>query len=171
MAGAAIRIGGEPAGAGFTAGLRPPQPQSVLQLLAETGIGGLRLRLPGFRWASMALTGLPWAASEPGALLGPWRPRNPGDCNSMVRISPCGTGQFPGIICLGCSGRRSPAFAALELNRLRPGGSFLMVPWSPGALAARSVCPTTVHSRRGFLEGGARAKRGGLSDGADFRNP
>src|SRR5260370_38622015 len=74
---------------------------------------------------------------------------------------------FLGIFAL-LLGTASPAFAALELNRL--GRALFLRAVVAGGLAARSVWSDYRALEAGFLKGGGRAKRGGLSDGAAFES-
>src|SRR5882672_2732998 len=133
-----------------------------LQLLAETGVAGfLCIAVPLGSWL----------------LRNSWRNLGPERCwsigvlaimglHSMVEF-PLWHANFLGLFAL-LFGTTSPAFAALELNRLRR-ALFLMVVVA-GALAARSVWSDYRAFEAWFLKVEARAKRGGLSDGADFES-
>jgi len=145
-----------------TAGLDRHSHNLFLQLLAETGIAG---------FACVALPLASWLYRMP------WRHLSPARCwalgvlaimglHSMVEF-PLWHANFLGIFAL-LFGTASPAFAALELNRLRR-ALFLMVV-VVGAVAARSVWSDYRAFEAWFLKVEARAKRGGLFDGTDFES-
>jgi len=145
-----------------TAGLDRHSHNLFLQLLAETGIAGfVCVALPLASW----LYRMPWRHLSPArcwalgvlAIMG---------LHSMVEF-PLWHANFLGIFAL-LFGTVSPAFAALELNRLRR-ALFLMVVVA-GGVAARSVWSDYRAFEAWFLKVEARAKRGGLSDGTDFES-
>jgi hypothetical protein len=86
--------------------------------------------------------------------------------HSMVEF-PLWHANFLGIFAL-LFGTTSPAFVALELNRLRR--ALFLVVVVAGGVAARSVWSDYRAFEAWFLKVEARAKRGGLSDGADFES-
>ncbi len=145
-----------------TAGLDRHSHNLFLQLLAETGIAGfVCIAAPLVAW----LYRMPWRHLSPArcwalgvlAIMG---------LHSMVEF-PLWHANFLGIFAL-LFGTTSPAFAALELNRLRR-ALFLTVVVA-GGLAARSVWSDYRAFEEWFLKVEARAKRGGLSDSADFES-
>src|SRR5882672_2828077 len=145
-----------------TAGLDRHSHNLFLQLLAETGVAGfICVAAPLVAW----LYRIPWRHLSPArcwalgvlAIMG---------LHSMVEF-PLWHANFLGIFAL-LFGTTSPAFAALELNRLRR-ALFLMVV-VVGGVAARSVWSDYRAFEAWFLKVEARAKRGGLSDGADFES-
>jgi len=145
-----------------TAGLDRHSHNLFLQLLAETGIAGfVCIAAPLVAW----LYRMPWRHLSPArcwalgvlAIMG---------LHSMVEF-PLWHANFLGIFAL-LLGTASPAFAALELNRLRR-ALFLTVVVA-GGLAARSVWSDYRAFEAWFLKVEARAKRGGLSDSADFES-
>jgi len=144
------------------AGLDRHSHNLFLQLLAETGIAGfVCVAVPLASW----LYRMPWRDLSPArcwalgvlAIMG---------LHSMVEF-PLWHANFLGIFAL-LFGMASPAFAALELNRLRR-ALFLMVVVA-GGLAARNVWSDYRAFEEWFLKLEARGKRGGLSDGADFES-
>jgi len=145
-----------------TAGLDRHSHNLFLQLLAETGIAGLVcVAVPRALW----LYRMPWRHLSPArcwaigvlAIMG---------LHSMVEF-PLWHANFLGIFAL-LFGAASPAFATLELNRLRR-ALFLTVVVA-GGVAARSVWSDYRAFEEWFLKVEAKSKRGGLSDGADFES-
>src|SRR5258708_3090114 len=145
-----------------TSGLHRHSHNLFLQLLAETGIAGfVCIAAPLVAW----LYRMPWRHLSPArcwalgvlAIMG---------LHSMVEF-PRWHANFLGIFAL-LLGTASPAFAALELNRLHR-ALFLTVVVA-GGLAARSVWSDYRAFEAWFLKVEARAKRGGLSDSADFES-
>jgi len=145
-----------------TAGLDRHSHNLFLQLLAETGIAG---------FACVAVPLALWLYRMP------WRHLSPARCwaigvlaimglHSMVEF-PLWHANFLGIFAL-LFGTTSPAFAALELNRLRR-ALFLTVV-VVGGLAARNVWSDYRAFEAWFLKLEARGKRGGPYDGADFES-
>src|SRR5712671_2212503 len=145
-----------------TAGLDRHSHNLFLQLLAETGIAG---------FVCVAAPLVAWFYRMP------WRHLSPARCwalgvlaimglHSMVEF-PLWHANFLGIFAL-LLGTASPAFAALELNRLRR--ALFLVVVVAGGLAARSVWSDYRAFEEWFLKVEARAKRGGLYDGADFES-
>jgi O-antigen ligase len=145
-----------------TAGLDRHSHNLFLQLLAETGIAGF------------ACVGVPLAL---WLYRMPWRHLSPARCwaigvlaimglHSMVEF-PLWHANFLGIFAL-LFGTTSPAFVALELNRLRR-ALFLTVV-VVGGLAARNVWSDYRAFEAWFLKLEARGKRGGPYDGAHFES-
>src|SRR5260221_785250 len=145
-----------------TAGLDRHSHNLFLQLLAETGIAGFAcVAVPLGSW----LYRMPWRNLSPArcwaggvlAIIG---------LHSMVEF-PLWHANFLGIFAL-LFGTTSPGFVALELNRLRR--ALFLVVVVAGGVAARGVGSDYRAFEAWFLKMEARAKRGGLSGGADFES-
>src|SRR5258706_476922 len=145
-----------------TAGLDRHSHNLFLQLLAEAGIAG-------FACVAVPLGAL--IHRMPRRNLSPARGWAVGvlaiiGLHSMVEF-PLWHANFLGIFAL-LFGTTSPGFVALELNRLRP--ALFLVVVVAGGVAARGVGSDYRAFEAWFLKMEARAKRGGLSGGADFES-